>query len=270
MPWEHCERTIPDTEVCPACGVTKEAWTVEFAATRNFRVARAPAAKVLVVDAATDDPLPGVAWRITLADGATHEGETDELGYAKVRAPAEGQFRLALPTLAPAALVELDPPPEAREDPADGGPPVFTCATARRVRVRVAAGFELALEEDGRPLAGVAWRLELGDDALEGAADDDGVLRAALPAGAHEGWLVLRPGAPDARRLHLRFDDLADDVLGAQRRLNNLGLGAGKEDGDAGPLTRAALEAFQRREGLACSGELDEATRARLVARHGS
>lgn len=56
----------------------------------------------------------------------------------------------------------------------------------------------------------------------------------------------------------------AADVLAGQRALAARGVSPGPFDGVFGRLTRAALLAFQAREGLARSGAFDAATRARL------
>jgi len=53
--------------------------------------------------------------------------------------------------------------------------------------------------------------------------------------------------------------------LEAQIALSRLGFSCGSIDGVVGPQTRAALQAFQARENLPTTGQLDEATRSYLV-----
>jgi lipoprotein-anchoring transpeptidase ErfK/SrfK len=55
------------------------------------------------------------------------------------------------------------------------------------------------------------------------------------------------------------------DLLEAQVALARLGISPGSIDGLQGAQTRAALRAFQRREGLRPTGDLDVPTRARLT-----
>jgi lipoprotein-anchoring transpeptidase ErfK/SrfK len=54
-------------------------------------------------------------------------------------------------------------------------------------------------------------------------------------------------------------------ILQAQIALAGLGISSGSLDGLKGGQTRAALRAFQKREGLTASGELDQATATRLA-----
>jgi len=53
-------------------------------------------------------------------------------------------------------------------------------------------------------------------------------------------------------------------VLDAQIALDRLGFSCGSVDGVLGSQTRCAIRAFQLREGLTQTGELDSDTRARL------
>jgi peptidoglycan hydrolase-like protein with peptidoglycan-binding domain len=58
----------------------------------------------------------------------------------------------------------------------------------------------------------------------------------------------------------------ADPVRAAQEKLNAVGYDAGPMDGILGPRTKRALIRFQAVEGLELTGELDAATRARLLS----
>lgn len=64
--------------------------------------------------------------------------------------------------------------------------------------------------------------------------------------------------------LDLRDLDPPSELTGAQGRLVNLGYPCGGVDGELGPRTREALQAFQKDHGLNVTGELDGATIARL------
>lgn len=57
----------------------------------------------------------------------------------------------------------------------------------------------------------------------------------------------------------------AQNVLEAQIALDRHGISPGSLDGVSGPQTRSALRAFQRKERLPVTGELDASTKERLV-----
>ena len=54
------------------------------------------------------------------------------------------------------------------------------------------------------------------------------------------------------------------DVMAAQQSLKDKGRDPGMIDGKMGPRTRGALSDFQKAEGLTVTGQLDDATRAKL------
>jgi len=56
-----------------------------------------------------------------------------------------------------------------------------------------------------------------------------------------------------------------ENMLEAQLALDRRGISAGSLDGKIGPQTRAALRAFQQRERIPATGELDAATQSRLL-----
>ena len=90
--------------------------------------------------------------------------------------------------------------------------------------------------------------------------------RAAL-----EGALAERSAETARREEQLQASELPtrDDVRDLQRRLSALGFDAGPDDGLLGSLTRQALLAFQRANGLPSTGEPDAGTRAAIVSLSG-
>src|ERR1043166_7257673 len=58
-----------------------------------------------------------------------------------------------------------------------------------------------------------------------------------------------------------------DEIKQAQERLKTEGLPPGSIDGRVGPRTRQAVHAYQAREGLPQTGDLDAATFRRLAPR---
>jgi peptidoglycan hydrolase-like protein with peptidoglycan-binding domain len=62
----------------------------------------------------------------------------------------------------------------------------------------------------------------------------------------------------------LRVGDSGPAVVALQKALVRLGLISGKPDGDFGPLTEAAVAAFQRAHGLSPDGIVGAATAQKL------
>ena len=112
------------------------------------------------------------------------------------------------------------------------------------------------------PLGSVAYRLEIGGRTIEGTTDGDGVLDEAIDARATVAQLTLEPGSDHERTIEIRIGylDPAEEQSGVMQRLSNLGF---RPRGDADLPN--AIAAFQRSRGLDESGELDDATRERLV-----
>jgi N-acetylmuramoyl-L-alanine amidase len=106
---------------------------------------------------------------------------------------------------------------------------------------------------------------------FEGQLDDDGVLTVQIPADARRGeiWVGEEPDR-DHHVFAIGHLDPANELSGVQQRLNNLGFPCGAEDGELGDVTRTALQAFQQKHDLEPTGELDDATRARLEEIYGS
>jgi peptidoglycan hydrolase-like protein with peptidoglycan-binding domain len=106
---------------------------------------------------------------------------------------------------------------------------------------------------------------------LEGTTTDaEGIERSISPL-ARSGTLTVDGHVWTLQLAALNpVDNTADHgVSGIQARLLNLGYDVGEVDGVAGPKTRAAIRAFQQEHRLALSGDLNQATRDKVVAIHG-
>ena len=127
--------------------------------------------------------------------------------------------------------------------------------------------FRLQLKDGDEPRAGEPYVLDVDGKLFQGTTDGDGWLEHWVPATAKSGRLQLQNGK-ETYPVNIGHLDPIDEVPGVQQRLNNLGYNAGPEDGSMTDTTRAALSAFQTRNGLSTSGEIDEATRSKLASLH--
>jgi len=117
---------------------------------------------------------------------------------------------------------------------------------------------------DGTPMAGVEYELVVGSERLAGVTRGNGQVEEEVAATALRAYLVLYgdDGAvASAVTLAIGYVDPPDTPSGWRGRLKNLGHWVGDD--------AESIRAFQRAEGLAESGTMDEATRAALESRHG-
>jgi hypothetical protein len=127
--------------------------------------------------------------------------------------------------------------------------------------------FKLKLLMMGEPRAGESYSLVVDGVPHSGTTGGDGLLEHEIPANAKSGKLILRGGKEEypVRIGHL---DPIDEIAGVQQRLNNLGFNAGAEDGEMNDTLKAALTAFQNKNKLDPSGELDGPTKSKLEEAH--
>jgi type VI secretion system secreted protein VgrG len=125
-----------------------------------------------------------------------------------------------------------------------------------------------------KPYAGKDYVLRAHGVRIDGKTDTDGVLEADLPAEAKTAeitlWIEPRPTGK-TKRYVVELGGLAEPetVAGAESRLRNLGYFWGARHSEiAGDLARA-LRDFQQDHGIEPTGQLDAATRAKLVEIHG-
>lgn len=154
------------------------------------------------------------------------------------------------------------------------------CATGRehRFRVRVPRRVLKVRVGDGAGgfLSGKRYELVVEgstEPALAGTIPDGGLIEHELPASTER--LRLRvwvhDDAVDADLVYpigLGHLDPHDTLSGVRARLSNLGYGPLSGDHEPDDALREAVAAFQEREGLDVTGELDDATRARIEGSH--
>ncbi len=128
----------------------------------------------------------------------------------------------------------------------------------------------LALGPDHRPLANCKYLLELGGVTTEGTTDSSGTVSGSPPAGVTTGrctvWINDFPEGPRVTiDISLEALEPAADVMGAQKRLRNLGYYTGNSTGELSHHLRDALLVFQLTHNLPRTGLLDDATVAKLA-----
>ena len=119
------------------------------------------------------------------------------------------------------------------------------------------------------PLACQKYTLQLTGQTITGTTKPNGLVEATIPSDADSGQLILE-GETEPFTILLGQLDPIDTISGVQARLNNLGYDSGKVDNIQGPITTAALRAFQTDNSpLAVDGIYGPKTRAVLLDKYG-
>lgn len=134
-------------------------------------------------------------------------------------------------------------------------------------RKGVPAVFRMQIFDVEEPRRNQAYSLTVDGKKTTGQTDGDGMLEALVSPKARSGRLII---GPDNVVYDLDFGHLdpVTEVSGVQKRLNNLGFDCGDPGGTLNPRTEAALRAFQTRYDLKVTGQIDQATRDKLVELH--
>jgi hypothetical protein len=109
------------------------------------------------------------------------------------------------------------------------------------------------------PCANQRYKLIVDGVTLEGTTNAQGIVEQYVPALSKVGELII---GEDSVRIQLLFGQLdpTDELVGVQKRLNNIGYDCGTPDGTLNEQTQNALMLFQREHNLKESGEADSAT----------
>lgn len=131
-------------------------------------------------------------------------------------------------------------------------------------RKGVPAVFRVKLEIDDEPLANEPYLLRVDGLQKRGITDGEGRVCETIWPGAREAVVTLGEG-DDAIEFAFALGQLdpADTERGARQRLASLGHACGEAEEFADDL-----RAFQAAEALAETGELDDATIAKLIELH--
>jgi len=129
-----------------------------------------------------------------------------------------------------------------------------------------------AITQEMEPVSDTPYRLTLGSLTVEGQTDSDGLVEAVIPPDATEGEITFDLGGPEERTLPLALGqiDPVDTFVGARKRLRNLGYHCTIDEDEMTPELKEIISQFQTDNQVTVSGELDRATKDKLVETHGS
>lgn len=145
------------------------------------------------------------------------------------------------------------------------------CPTEQKHRFRlkeVPVNMRIRLLYEDVPLANESYILNVNGDSFQGKTDDEGKLEHSIIPNAKQASILLGEDQQESTIELGRLDPL-NEIVGIQKRLNNLGYDCGPEDGKLGPKTKAAIQSFQRENGLTEDGKPGIQTQKRLRSTYG-
>lgn len=143
--------------------------------------------------------------------------------------------------------------------------------TVKRPKVMLRVELRNELDE---PLAGKQFELKFGEQLYEGSTDGAGILEAKVQAHEEVGELTVWGSSDrEAERwfwnIRVGHLDPVAELAGVRQRLNNLGFYCEPKGAAVDESLRFAVKGFQRIAGIEPTGEVDDATRGKLVELHG-
>lgn len=126
-------------------------------------------------------------------------------------------------------------------------------------------------KQEMEPIANAAFRLDVdGAEITRGQTDGDGRVKVSIPPDAVSGLFTFYPGTPEERLIPLSLGEMdpVETIIGARKRLSNLGYHCSLEDGIT-PEFKDVVASFQRDNGLEAKGELNDETKNKLKEKHG-
>jgi N-acetylmuramoyl-L-alanine amidase len=135
--------------------------------------------------------------------------------------------------------------------------------TPAKVRIRI-------LDDEQKPMANVPYKLEIDGMLVSGNLDSNGIFEKTIPPDAKRGRLIVgMPPEAITYELKLGHLDPVESLAGIQERLADLGYLSGPPVEEMNDELRAALKAFQAKEGLPEDGEPNQQTRDKLSQVYG-
>lgn len=141
------------------------------------------------------------------------------------------------------------------------------CATDQRhnfVKKIEKIKLRVVLLEEDQPRKNLKYTLKIGSDEIQGTTDGSGKLEHEISPGHKKASLITDDSVYELNLGHLNPKEVDS---GVEQRLQNLGfLGRNK----SAPIKSAAVTQFKDKNGLPKNDTVDDATRDKLLEKHGS
>ena len=146
-----------------------------------------------------------------------------------------------------------------------GGKPAPLPAAIGALNILVIEGNKVGIylrNQEGEAYSNKTYILQHGETKVEGTTDDKGYVLLDVPSDCETAEIKFWPDDEDKdyyNNFLVQIDQLkpADDPIGLQQRLSNMGVLKGNIDGDIGPITQTNIKELQYNKDLDLSGESD-------------
>ena len=122
----------------------------------------------------------------------------------------------------------------------------------------------LRLLEEDKPRRNLDYTLLIGKEEITGTTDGNGKLEQKISPAAKEAWLKTKE---DIYHLQLGYLNPTEENSGVAQRLQNLAF-LGKDKSAA--KVSSSVKEFKKKNGLGETDEVNDATRNKLLEKHGS
>jgi hypothetical protein len=122
------------------------------------------------------------------------------------------------------------------------------------------------------PIANTPYILHIDRKISQGQSDGDGKVEIAIMPNARRGLITFYAGTEKEISFSLKLGEMdsIETVIGVRKRLYNLAYRCSPDGDKLDPDLKDALRRFQEGNGLPPVGDLDQATKDKLVQVHGS
>ena len=181
-------------------------------------------------------PVANKTLKLITAKGSEREETVDDEGKLRLENLPPGPFQILID--------ENELESEADE------------STSEEVTIKV-----VLKDHNGNPYSNIKYEIKYDSNTISGNTSGDGLIEKQIPPDVLEAELLVWLDDDDNASYCtvLRFEEFEpeDSPRGIQKRLQNLGYYPGKIDGELGPMTKDAINKFQKSNNLSVTGAIN-------------
>jgi hypothetical protein len=183
-----------------------------------------------------ETPVENKKLKLITADGSEREETVNDQGKLRLENLSPGPFQI---------LIDEDDSESESEE-----------STSEEETIKV-----ILKDHNDNPYSNKKYEIKYDSNTISGSTSGDGLIEKQIPAYVQEAelfvWLDDNDNASYCTVLRFEEFEPANSPKGIQKKLQNLGYYPGKIDGDLGPMTKDAINNFQKSNNLTVTGEIN-------------